>query len=74
MPNDNTYNVFKRINASGIQFESNVVHYEQNLNTGSAGLSLTQYVSGSISSSYWDSLHVLFHTSGSPVLKEFCFI
>lgn len=71
MPTDNTYNVFKRIDASGIQFESNVVHYEQNLNSGSSGVSFTQFISGSISSSYWDSLHVLYYTSGSPVLREF---
>ena len=50
--------VFKSI--SGLSIEPNVVHYPHTLNTGSNGINSIKYVSGSISSSYWDSLQVLF--------------
>ena len=35
-------------------------------NPGSSGLASIHYVSGSISSSHWQSLNTLFYTSGSP--------
>jgi len=49
---------------------NNIVNYTQNLNTSSAGINSVKIVSGSISSSYWDSLNVLFYTSGSPTYKN----
>jgi len=62
--------VYKQIERSDISLEKTLTHYEQLLNTGSEGLSFTQFVSGSISESYWRSLNVLFYTSGSPTLNE----
>ena len=62
--------VFKPIDQSQTVFEGTIVHYDQTLNTGSEGLSFVQFVSGSISESYWRSLHILFYTSGSPILYE----
>jgi len=59
--------VFGEINKSSTVVETNIVNYTQNLNTSSFGIQLTKVVSGSISSSYWNSLNVLFYTSGSPV-------
>ena len=62
--------VFKPIDQSQTVFEGTIVHYDQTLNTGSEGLSFVQFVSGSISESYWQSLNLLFYTSGSPTLNE----
>tara|TARA_Y100000996_G_scaffold389042_1_gene349114 strand:+ start:567 stop:1469 length:903 start_codon:yes stop_codon:yes gene_type:complete len=58
--------VFGEINKSSTTIESNVVNYAQNLTTASAGVKSIKIVSGSISESYWNSLNVLFFTSGSP--------
>jgi len=57
--------VFKEIDKSTV-IESNLVNYTQNLTATSLGVQSKKIVSGSISSSYWDSLNVLFYTSGSP--------
>tara|TARA_R100000008_G_scaffold58659_2_gene36475 strand:+ start:12596 stop:13525 length:930 start_codon:yes stop_codon:yes gene_type:complete len=62
--------VYKKINRSGISSEKSIVHHTQNLDTGSEGLSSIQYVSGSISSSHWSSIQLLYYTSGSPILQE----
>ena len=62
--------VFKPIDQSETLFEGTIVHYDQTLNTDSEGLSFVQFVSGSISESYWRSLNILFYTSGSPTLTE----
>ena len=59
--------VFGEIDKSSTVVENNVVHYTQNLNTASAGIKSIKIVSGSISQSHWNSLNVLFYTSGSPV-------
>ena len=56
--------VFKDINKSSTVIERNVVNYTQNLNTSS--FQPIKIVSGSINSNYWNSLNVLFYTSGSP--------
>ena len=61
---------FKEIDKSETVFEQTITHYNQTLNTGSQGLDFIKFVSGSISESYWKSLHVLFYTSGSPILYE----
>ena len=58
--------VFKEIDKSSTVIESNVVNYTQNLTTSSVGIQSKKIVSGSISQSYWNSLNVLFYTSGSP--------
>jgi hypothetical protein len=62
--------VYKNINLSGVSTEKSIAHYTQNLDTGSEGLTSVSYVSGSTNSNYWDSIHVLYYTSGSPILNE----
>ena len=57
--------VFKEIDKSSTVIESNVVNYTQNLTTASSGIQSIKIVSGSINSNYWNSLNVLFYTSGS---------
>jgi hypothetical protein len=59
--------VFKEINKSSTVIERNVVNYTQNLNTASAGINLIQVTSGSKNNEYWQSLNVLFYSSGSPI-------
>ena len=58
--------VFGEIDNSSTIIESNVVSFTQNLTTSSIGIKSIKIVSGSISESYWNSLNVLFYTSGSP--------
>ena len=59
--------VFGEINKSSTIVESNLVNFTQNLTTASKGIQSVKIVSGSISQSYWDSLNVMFYTSGSPI-------
>ena len=59
--------VFKEIDKSSTVIESNVVNYTQNLTTSSLGIQSIKIVSGSINQSYWESLNVMFYTSGSPI-------
>ena len=60
--------VFKEIDKSSTVIESNVVNYTQNLTTSSLGIQSIKIVSGSINQSYWESLNVMFYTSGSPYI------
>jgi len=60
--------VYKNIDKSGTTTNKSIVHYTQNLNTGSSGLTSTQFISASFNDKYWQSLNVLFYTSGSPTL------
>ena len=64
---------YKNISLSGISTEKSIAHYTQNLDTGSEGLVSTRYVSGSINNNYWNSIHILYYTSGSPILNEFTY-
>ena len=59
--------VFKEIDNSSTVVTENIVNYGHTLTTESIGLNSINVVSGSINSSYWDSLNILFYTSGSPV-------
>ena len=59
--------VFKNIDNASTLIESNVVNYTHNFTTSSLGIKSINIVSGSISSSHWNSLNVLFYTSGSPI-------
>jgi hypothetical protein len=59
--------VFKEIDKASTNIEENVTHYTQNLTTSSLGVKVINVVSASISSSYWNSLNVLFYTSASSV-------
>ena len=59
--------VFGEIDKSSTVIESNVVNYTQNLNTASAGIQPIKIISGSTNTNYWNSLNVLFYTSGSSV-------
>ena len=61
--------VFKEIDKSTV-IESNLVNYTQNLTATSLGVQSKKIVSGSISSSYWDSLNVLFYTSVEYLMDE----
>ena len=59
--------VFGEIDKSSTIIENNVVNYTQNLTTSSLGIQSIKIVSGSINNNYWNSLNVLFYTSGSTV-------
>ena len=59
-------NVFGEIDKSSTVIESKVINYTHNLTTGSSGVQSIKIVSGSSNTNYWDSLNVLFYTSGSP--------
>ena len=58
--------VFGEIDKSSTVIESNIVNYTQNLNTASSGIQSIKIISGSTNNNYWQSLNVLFFTSGSP--------
>ena len=62
--------VFGEIDKSSTLIENNIVNYTQNLTTSSIGIMSHKIVSGSISQSYWNSLNVMFYTSGSPTLNN----
>ena len=62
--------VFGEIDKSSTTIENNVVNYTQNLSASVDGIQSIKIVSGSISKSYWDSLNVMFYTSGSPVYSN----
>ena len=62
--------VFKDIDKSATVIEQNVVNYTHNFNTSSAGINSIKIISGSTNNKYWQSLNVLFYTSGSPVYNE----
>ena len=61
--------VFKNIDISSTVNEQNVVSYKHSFASSSAGITSINIVSGSISESYWNSLNVLFYTSGSPLYE-----
>ena len=56
--------VFGEINKSETIIESNVLNYEQTLNTSS--IQSIKIISGSSNNNYWQSLNILFYSSGSP--------
>ena len=58
--------VFKDIDKTSTVIEQNVVNYTHNFTTSSLGIESINIVSGAISNSYWQSLNVLYYTSGSP--------
>jgi hypothetical protein len=58
--------VFGKINNSGTIIESKLVEFTQNLDTASSGIQSIKINSGSLNNNYWQSLNVLFYTSGSP--------
>ena len=62
--------VFKDINKTSTVVEQNVVNYTQNLSASADGINSIKIVSGSSNTKYWDSLNVLFYTSGSPVYNK----
>ena len=59
--------VFGEIDKSSTIIESNVVNYTHNLTTASSGIQSIKIVKDSINTNYWNSLNVLFYTSGSTV-------
>ena len=62
--------VFKEIDKSSTIIESNIVNYAQSLTTASSGIQSIKIVSGSTNTNYWNSLNVLFYTSGSPTYSS----
>ena len=67
--------VFGEIDKSSTIIENNVTHYTQNLTTSSLGIQSIKIVSASALAldnnlNYWDSLNVLFYTSGSNVYRN----
>ena len=58
--------VFKNIDKTSTVVEQNIVNYTHNFTTSSTGIKSINIISGSVSSSYWNSLNVLFYSSGSP--------
>ena len=67
--------VFGEIDKSSTIIENNVTHYTQNLTTASLGIQSIKIVSASALAldnnlNYWDSLNVLFYTSGSNVYRN----
>jgi len=59
--------VFGEIDKSSTIIESNVVNYTHNLTTASSGIQSIKIVKDSINTNYWNSLNILFYTSGSTV-------
>ena len=59
--------VFGEIDKSSTVIESNVVNFTQNLSASSAGIQSIKIISGSTNKNYWNSLNVLFYTSGSSI-------
>jgi len=57
--------VFGEIDKSSATIESNVVNYTHNLTTASSGVQSIKIVKDSINTNYWNSLNVLFYSSGS---------
>ena len=62
--------VFGKIDKSTATIQSNVVNFTQNLTTASRGIQSIKIVSASAAAAdsnlnYWNSLNVLFYTSGS---------
>ena len=57
--------VFGEIDKSSTTIENNVVNYTQNLSASIDGIQSIKIVSGSTNTNYWNSLNVLFYTSGS---------
>ena len=60
--------VYKKIES--VDRTSNVIHYEHFLSASTEGLSSISFISGSTNNKYWNSLNVLFYTSGSPTLSN----
>ena len=60
--------VFKDISESHV--EQNIVSYTHTFTTSSKGIQSIGIVSGSDNNKYWESLNVLYYTSGSPVYDD----
>ena len=63
-------NVFGEIDKSSTVIENNVVNYTQNLSSSADGISTIKIISGSQNTNYWNSLNVLYYTSGSSVYGD----
>jgi len=60
----------KKLNKYQTFNKEHVVHKEQTLDTGSAGITPFHIVSGSTNDKYWRSFHRLFFMSGSTVISH----
>ena len=61
------YESFGEIDKSTSTIESKLITYSQNLNNDSNGVTSVKIISGSTNTNYWNSLNVLYYTSGSTV-------
>tara|TARA_Y100001937_G_scaffold120612_1_gene178107 strand:- start:20 stop:904 length:885 start_codon:yes stop_codon:yes gene_type:complete len=62
--------VFGEINKSSTTIETSLVNFTQNFTTSSDGIQSIKITSGSTNNNYWQSLNVLFYTSGSPLYQN----
>ena len=60
--------VFKETSRTSL--ESNIVNYTQNLSASADGLTSVKIISGSQNTNYWNSLNLLFYTSGSLSFRD----
>tara|TARA_R110002020_G_scaffold394469_1_gene604496 strand:- start:843 stop:2120 length:1278 start_codon:yes stop_codon:yes gene_type:complete len=57
---------FKEIDNNSTVLEQNVVNYTHDFSNSTPGVNYIKIISGSSNNNYWNSLNVLFYTSGSP--------
>ena len=57
-------------NIDGVNKSQNIVHTNNTLDSSSAGVDCIKIISGSQNENYWNSVNVLFYTSGSPTLTN----
>ncbi len=57
---------FKEIDNNSTVLEHNAVNYTHDFSNSTPGVNYIKIVSGSSNNNYWNSLNVLFYTSGSP--------
>tara|TARA_R100001443_G_scaffold86426_1_gene93088 strand:- start:15 stop:929 length:915 start_codon:yes stop_codon:yes gene_type:complete len=62
--------VFGEIDKSETIVESKVVNFTQNLSSSATGIQSIKIISGSTNTNHWNSLNVLFYTSGSTVYSH----
>ena len=57
-------------NIDGVNKNKNIIYTTHRLDTSSIGINSTKIISGSQNENYWNSINLLFYTSGSPTLNN----
>tara|TARA_B100000287_G_scaffold209911_1_gene198137 strand:- start:55 stop:1344 length:1290 start_codon:yes stop_codon:yes gene_type:complete len=57
-------------NIDGVNKSQNIVYTNNTLDSSSSGVDCIKIISGSQNENYWNSVNVLFYTSGSPTLTN----